>query len=215
LNSLLTDSGNKKLSPFAHLIPPNLLTLCGLAFSLLAVQEASRHRIVLGAAWLMLAGLTDLFDGLLARRWKRSEEQIEVGKQLDSLVDLVSFGFAPVLFAWFSGLRGIAGEVPLLFYFLACALRLAIFNARPTQGYYRGLPVTYIGLWLPLSVATTGFFGKPLLPWVLGSGFLIHGVLMHVDRKFPKPGGIWYGIFPAIAVGLAGAFFFLGLTKVW
>ena len=103
----------------------NALTLAGLAAavacSLLAINGLLAYAVVA----LMVSGLCDLFDGFVARKLNRTTEQRQFGGHLDSVVDACSFGFAPVVLMYASGLDS-AVEIPLLILFAACAVwRLA------------------------------------------------------------------------------------------
>src|SRR5215207_7693594 len=79
----------------------------------------------LGGALLAVALLLDILDGRVARKLQESSE---VGRELDSLADVVSFGVAPAVLGYAVGLRG-TGDVALLTVFLACGIsRLARYN---------------------------------------------------------------------------------------
>ncbi len=139
---------------------PNLLTLSNLACGLLAVIAifSSDYRL---AAWLVgVALVLDFLDGFTARLLKVHSE---IGKQLDSLADLVTFGVAPgfLLYRLFK-MSYLSGEpVPGFLPFIALlipvfsALRLAKFNVDTRQkDYFIGLPtpasailIFSLGLW--------------------------------------------------------------------
>lgn len=124
---------------------PNILTLSNLAAGLFAIQAIFREDFQI-AAWLLGASLLfDFLDGLTARALKVHSE---LGLQLDSLADLVSFGVAPG-FLWFSTFQhGAAVEpMPSFLPYLAflipifSALRLAKFNIDTRQSeHFIGLP---------------------------------------------------------------------------
>ncbi len=122
---------------------PNLLTLSNLACGLLAL-DAIYNGAFHHAVYLMLASqLFDFFDGFAARILKVSSE---MGKQLDSLADLVSFGLSPgfLMFHLILGLD-IEGQTWLPYTALAIPLlsawRLAVFNIDDRQtSYFIGLP---------------------------------------------------------------------------
>lgn len=122
---------------------PNLLTLSNLACGLLALDAifmgAFQH-----AMWLMLASLVlDFFDGLAARVLRVNSE---LGKQLDSLADLVSFGLSPgFLMFHIIAAQNLDGQEWLPYTALAIPLlsawRLAVFNIDDRQtNYFIGLP---------------------------------------------------------------------------
>jgi CDP-diacylglycerol--serine O-phosphatidyltransferase len=129
-------------------LAPNSLTLsslfCGFA-SLHVAHTATSARQFSIAAWLIVASmLFDLFDGRVARMTKAESE---LGVQLDSLADAVSFGVAPgtLLYLWGLESYGMVGMIPA-FVYVACAIvRLARFNVMASQHegpmrYFFGLP---------------------------------------------------------------------------
>ena len=61
---------------------------------------------------LVLSGICDAFDGIVARSKKdRTEEEKAFGIQLDSLCDVIAFGFFPAFFGYFIGMDGIIGVI--------------------------------------------------------------------------------------------------------
>ena len=87
-------------APIEDIHASNLLTYVALAAALGAVAMAV-EKSSFAAAGALLAGtaLADTFDGRFARRFPRTERQRQVGAQLDSLVDAIVFGLAPVVVA--------------------------------------------------------------------------------------------------------------------
>ena len=78
------------MSIFKHI--PNLITLGNLAFGILAILFAFGGNLTLASTCIILGVFLDFFDGFFARLLKASGE---MGKQLDSLADLITFGLAP------------------------------------------------------------------------------------------------------------------------
>jgi CDP-diacylglycerol---serine O-phosphatidyltransferase len=159
----------------------------------------------LGGALLVAALLLDILDGRVARKLKESSE---VGRELDSLADVVSFGVAPAVLGYSVGLRGI-GDVLVLAVFLACGIsRLARYNvtaegrsdASGKVRYFEGLPIPS-SLLLAAAMLALHALGRSLqnLPGgelrlgpaglhPLSALFLLHGFAM-VSRtiRIPKP----------------------------
>ena len=71
---------------------PNIFTLSNLSCGLIAVFLAFQSQLVLAGLFIVIGLFFDFFDGMLARIFKVSGE---LGKQLDSLADLITFGVAP------------------------------------------------------------------------------------------------------------------------
>jgi CDP-diacylglycerol--serine O-phosphatidyltransferase len=146
-----------------HSYIPDLLTLSNLLCGVLSMAEVSQGHVEAGA-WFILAGAGfDFFDGLAARALKVSSE---LGKQLDSLADVVSFGAAPAfiglhlsgaLHGELGGMDAALSYAPLLIA-AAAAYRLAKFNidTRQTTGFL-GLPTPANALyWVALALVAAG-----------------------------------------------------------
>ena len=163
---------------------PNLLT-CGnlLAGSLAVVFTLYHHRPDIAMALIVLAAVFDFFDGLVARALGVSSP---IGKDLDSLADVVSFGLAPATLVWYTlqglGITSIWSYGVFLLVAFA-ALRLAKFNNDTRQSTsFLGLPVPSNALFflgytssLPMVVFLLGSVGALVVTLVLT---LLFGSLM-------------------------------------
>ena len=190
-----------------HLDPATCLTLTGIALSVFAVVFTARGSLALGIICFMYAGLCDLFDGFVARRTTRTTEQADFGLQIDSIADMAAFGVAPAYIALHLGLASPIEVVALIFYMCCAGMRLAYFNVHGTTGdgklrYYTGLPVTYSALIFPVLLLFATSPGEPPLLWMVHGYFWICGALFVLRIPVPKPGGIFYVIFPVVAVVL-------------
>lgn len=123
---------------------PNALTSANLVFGCLAIMQALDGQLQQASYFIFSAAVLDFFDGFIARALKA---QSELGKQLDSLADVVSFGVAPgMIFYMFSkGCMATDGfcYVPYLSLLIPVfsALRLAKFNIDTRQtDRFIGLP---------------------------------------------------------------------------
>jgi CDP-diacylglycerol--serine O-phosphatidyltransferase len=128
----------------------NILTLLNLSLGGLSILFTVKNDLSLALIFIFLAALSDRFDGMVARKLGIESE---LGKQLDSLCDLISFGVAPALLLY-QGLL-FHYSVPAAFFtilYIACgALRLARFNVTESNGYFQGVPITLAGCLLTLS----------------------------------------------------------------
>ncbi len=152
---------------------PNLFTLLNLIFGCLAIVAILQNGIVIQYAadgsqlidipekiWMAslfigLAAVVDFLDGFVARLFKASSE---MGKQLDSLADVVSFGVAPAMIIYQFLRMAIAKEddglnasitwlVPAFLLAGASAWRLAKFNLDNSQSFgFKGVPTPAMGL---------------------------------------------------------------------
>ena len=126
---------------------PNAITAAALCAGLTGIRFGITHDFEKAVQAIVLAGILDGLDGRVARLLKA---QSRFGAELDSLADNVSFGVAPalVLFLWSLQDLPRVGWFAALAYAIACALRLARYNARidladeprKTAGFLTGVP---------------------------------------------------------------------------
>jgi len=104
-----------------------------------------------GLAWVFIVAaiVLDWLDGKVARLLAGRDLSNDLGKELDSLADLVSFGAAPALLVLFQVSKLSNANEPLFWatsiacgaYFVAGMVRLALFNLQSEKGVYTGLPI--------------------------------------------------------------------------
>jgi CDP-diacylglycerol--serine O-phosphatidyltransferase len=177
----------------------------GALFSVMTYLQVHEVKHIYFACGLVLAALIfDILDGRIAR-WRQKSSVL--GRELDSLADVISFGVAPAIIAYGCGMQGFYDRIILAF-FVACGVsRLARYNVTAealSEGtgkvkYFEGTPIpTSIVLVLVLAVAAwfgaVGeqlWFGKVTLigfelhPLVLL--FALSGSLMISRLRIPKP----------------------------
>ncbi|MBS4213771.1 MULTISPECIES: CDP-diacylglycerol--serine O-phosphatidyltransferase [Neobacillus] len=138
---------------FKHLIKaiPNLFTLGNLLCGVLSITLNMSGFIEAAAIFIFFSAVFDLLDGRIARKLKVNSE---LGVELDSLADIVSFGVAPALLFHSIAAPSILTSLAFILFPMMGALRLARFSVKPTIGYFKGLPIPAAGL--PL--AGMGFF---------------------------------------------------------
>ncbi|MES1215303.1 MAG: CDP-diacylglycerol--serine O-phosphatidyltransferase [Bacteroidota bacterium] len=152
---------------------PNLFTLLNLVFGCLAIVSVLQNGVTItvdasgtqlidmpeiiwmASFFIGLAAIVDFLDGFVARLFKASSE---MGKQLDSLADVVSFGVAPAMILYQFLRLSFAQEenglevsnlwlIPAFLIPCAAAWRLARFNLDSTQTYsFKGMPVPAVGI---------------------------------------------------------------------
>lgn len=137
---------------------PNIFTFINLSCGILSLL-ATFSENYLGASLLIItAALVDRYDGRIARYLNVSSD---LGKELDSLADLVSFGVAPSVLIFLcyklnqTGFIGVIGIIILLTFPICGAYRLARYNTTEFDGAFRGVPITITGSFLALFVAFT------------------------------------------------------------
>ena len=148
----------------ARVILPNMLTLIGVCIGLTSIRFALDERFELAIAAIIFAALIDGLDGRIARLIKGTSK---VGKELDSLTDMISFGVAPafIMYFWKLNTLGRFGWLLCLIYVICVALRLARFNIHSSQesswkdNFFEGVPSPAGGILVltPLIISLSGF----------------------------------------------------------
>ena len=148
----------------ARVILPNMLTLIGVCIGLTSIRFALDGRFELAIVAIIIAALIDGLDGRIARLIKGTSK---VGKELDSLTDMISFGVAPafIVFFWKLNTLGKFGWLLCLIFVICVALRLARFNVNSNQepswrdNFFEGVPSPAGGILVltPLIISLSGF----------------------------------------------------------
>ena len=119
---------NKK----TRVILPNMFTLIGVCIGLSSIKFAFDEKFTLSIIAIIVAAIIDGLDGRIARLIQATSK---VGKELDSLTDVISFGVAPafIMYFWKLNELGRIGWLICLIYVVCVALRLARFNVNSGQ----------------------------------------------------------------------------------
>ncbi len=175
----------------ARMILPNMLTLIGVCIGLTSIRFALSGEFHLAIIAIIFAALFDWLDGRIARLIKGTSE---VGKELDSLADVISFGVAPafIMYFWTLSSLGRLGWLLCLIYVICVALRLARFNVHSNQGpswkdnFFEGVPSPAGGILVltPLIVSLSNFDFIKLNNNIVVPAFFIVTSLLLIS-KFP------------------------------
>ncbi len=197
-----------------------ILTYLGLFSAIIGMCQSFEGHFKIALLCLMISGVCDMFDGTIARRVKRNEDEKSFGIQIDSLCDLICFGAFPAVIIfnfckyhgtdtfnfWFT-------TFCIAVYVLAAVIRLGYFNvseinrtAKETEKrkFYEGLPVTSAALLLPLFLVIDLFVGNSFHVRFYNIGLLIIGILFVSKIKIRKP--YFKGL---LLVALIGAILFM------
>jgi CDP-diacylglycerol---serine O-phosphatidyltransferase len=177
-------------------VMPSAFTLGNLFFGFWAVVSAFNGNFRWAGWFIVFSGLLDMLDGRVARL---SNTGSRFGAELDSLVDVISFGVAPALLIYFLDFAS-AGRFAWILsyiYVTAVALRLARFNVlsagKPSTGWFTGLPSPSAGMtlavyypfsqteWYRASVAYLDLQHQGLVVLML-----LLALLMVSNVKYPK-----------------------------
>ena len=132
---------NKKTRVILH----NMFTLVGVCIGLSSIKFAFDEKFTLSIIAIIVAAIIDGLDGRIARLIQGTSK---VGKELDSLTDVISFGVAPafIMYFWKLNELGRVGWLICLIYVVCVALRLARFNVNSGQepswkdNFFEGVP---------------------------------------------------------------------------
>jgi CDP-diacylglycerol--serine O-phosphatidyltransferase len=183
----------------------NAISGVGALFSTMSYLQFGDIRHIYFACGLLLAALIfDVLDGRIAR-WRQKTSAM--GRELDSLADVISFGVAPAIMGYALGMQGLYDRI-ILCYFVACGVsRLARYNVTAEElsaggdkvKFFEGTPIPtslvivgllFVAAWTG-AVRDTLWFGELTL-----AGFTIHplvlifalsGSLMISRLRLPKP----------------------------
>ena len=147
----------------ARMILPNAITLIGVCIGLSSIKFALDGKFTLAVIAILFAGLMDALDGRIARLIKGTSK---MGKELDSLGDVISFGVAPAFIMYFWNLQYLdkLGWFVCLLYVVCVALRLARFNVSSSEepswkdNFFEGVPAPAGGIivLMPLVLSFSG-----------------------------------------------------------
>lgn len=182
----------------------NAVSGVGALFSMMTYLQVGEPRHVYYACALVVAALIfDVLDGRIAR-WRSTSSAL--GRELDSLADVISFGVVPAVIGYGCGMQGLVDRV-VLGYFVACGVsRLARYNVTAealSEGsgkvkYFEGTPIPtslllVVVLWVATGQGAIGeelwfgavrLFGFTLHPLALM--FALSGSLMISRIRIPK-----------------------------
>ena len=149
---------------------PNILTCLNLVCGCIGIFFTLENRSFPAAYFIWAAGVFDFFDGFVARLLKVSSP---IGKELDSLADMVSFGVLPavVMYTLIKNTTSIEW-LPFVAILIAVfsAVRLAIFNIDETQtDSFRGLPTPANALF----ISGIALFSQEAFPWLFETQVLL------------------------------------------
>ncbi len=199
------------------IVMPSAFTLGNLFFGFWAMVSAFQGNFTWAAWFVVFAGVLDMLDGRLARM---SKAGTRFGAELDSLVDIISFGVAPAMIMYFLEFSqaGRFAWVLCWIYVVAVAVRLARYNitshGQPPTSWFTGLPSPAAGMTLAVyyPFSRTEWYQASLAYLNLQHDglvllLLLLSVLMVSNVRYPKFPGI--GIRSIRAV--AGTLFILAL----
>ena len=183
------------------------LSYAGVASSCIGIfLSIVEHKYNFSCICLIFAGICDLLDGFIARRdHSRKTEDHQFGIELDSLADSINFIALPVVILCSMDMQSLCEIIPIVMFSVCGVARLAYFNtyALKTHGavpYYRGLPVTYTALIIPVCFLAFDSLIPSLTRELLLIVITIIGVFNILDIRIAKPAAKIYWVFIVLAI---------------
>jgi len=172
---------------------PSLFTLTNMAFGIMAILSVAEEQFIKACYFIVGSYIMDILDGRVARM---IGAETEIGVELDSFSDLISFGIAPAYMIYEFALRGYGiGAYPVVIIYIMCgALRLARFNLKSLQGessknFFQGLPI-------PAAAGVIVFF-------ILSYSLIENDTPAKSIKIIAKQMPFLYGVFPFIIIGIS------------
>ena len=175
-----------------------ILTYLSLVSAVLGMVYGGNGNFTAAILCLMVSGICDMFDGRVARSKKnRTADEKAFGIQLDSLVDVVSFGVFPGYLCYCMGVDSPIGIAVICCYCICAVIRLAFFNVMEAKRqqveegcnqFYRGLPVTTISMIFPAVYLLRGIVPSGIYPVVLTCMLAVVAFLFILDVPIRKLG---------------------------
>jgi CDP-diacylglycerol--serine O-phosphatidyltransferase len=220
------EGGRGQLNDSLRRLLPSLITFTGLVCAFSAVVLAMHEALTAAGVCILIGYVLDALDGGMARRLGVTSA---FGLQLDSLVDVVTFGVAPSALVY-QYLRQLAVApvtvwVVCVGYMVGGVFRLARFNLLPTKESHSdsmGLTISTSGATLALSVLSDRAYDHRLIPAFVFLALVVALTLLMVSRiRYPAMGSVfrrrWLSVTALVvasvlAIWLSPQLVWLGLT---
>lgn len=160
----------------------NVVTILNIIFGTLSIIYVLAGDYKMAAILIIVAVIMDGMDGKIARKFDSTSD---LGKELDSLCDLVSFGVAPAILLFAQILQSqfrMLGLLAIILYVVCGALRLARFNILNISDYFLGIPITIAGLLM----AMLSLLANWLSPVIIILVVFILALFMISNIRIPK-----------------------------
>jgi phosphatidylserine synthase len=188
-------NNNKQISVLSFLKDlPNICSLLGLMSAIIGIYFALQGIFQLAIIGVLWAVLFDWFDGIIARKMKgRTKVQGDFGAQLDSMIDIVSFGILPAIILLSYGDYKIWFLPGVFIIVAASAVRLTYFNVYGLidSKTYKGFPLDNNVLILALVFLLEGFFTPFTFSIIIYALMMLLSALNLSSIPTPKFGGKW------------------------
>lgn len=193
----------------------SMFSYIGLLFGVISIYFSNTQNLKLALISLMFASLIDIFDGTIARKFKRTDKEKQFGIELDSILDTFNFGAVPVIIYFNLGFTQWYDYIIAFLYLSVVTMRLAYFNtdlvnlkgANKRYEIYYGFPVTIIPLIMIISYI---IYKVTNISFIFQAFMVISMILFITKIKVKRYKNKWFNI-GLIALGLILIFAMLGV----
>ncbi len=212
----MSDSRQVSMLGFAKDLP-NICSLVGLLCTVFGIYFAIEGNFLAAIIGVLWAVLFDWYDGIIARKMKgRTKIQGEFGGQLDSMIDIVSFGILPAILLLSYGNYNM-WFIPGAFIIVATsAIRLSYFNVFGLidSKTYRGMPLDNNVLILAFLFLFESFFHHSTFSIIIYVIMMLLSALNLSSIPTPKFGGKWVYVLDVYVVALTLIFAWIIWSRV-
>lgn len=192
------------------------ITYLGVISGTVGMYFAYFHHITYALICLIFSGICDAFDGKIARKCKRTSNEKYFGIQIDSLADMVSFIFLPIVIFYGLGFTSWYNILIFALFTLGGVIRLGYFNVIAEEkavnnpvSYYSGLPVTASAAIFPLVYFLVNFTTTLEFKMIYSITMLFVACLYVLNFKVKKPDAKTIYIFVIGGAALIAALYLL------
>lgn len=212
----MSDSRQVSMLGFAKDLP-NICSLTGLLCAVFGIYFAIEGNFLAAIIGVLWAVLFDWYDGIIARKMKgRTKIQGEFGRQLDSMIDIVSFGILPAILLLSYGNYNI-WFIPGAFIIVATsAIRLSFFNVFGliNSKTYRGMPLDNNVLILAFLFLFESYFEHSTFSIIIYVILMLLSALNLSSIPTPKFGGKWVYVLDVYVLTLTSIFVWIIWSQV-
>ena len=189
-----------------------ILTYIGLSIAVTGMALAiSGADIKYAFLCLMLSGICDLFDGAVARKVDRDDEEKAFGVEQDSLCDVICFVAFPIVILTSMGFNRIWHIAAYAVFAICGVARLGYFNIKTADinkpaKYFTGVPVTYSALIFPVLYLVSFVMPKNIFEVFVVLFVLTKAFFEILNIKVPKPGKISYVVFSLLGIAMISVY---------
>lgn len=195
----------------------SMFSYIGLLFGVISIYFSRTNNVKLSLLFLMFASLIDIFDGTIARKFKRTEKEKQFGIEIDSILDTINFGVIPIIIYLNMGYSSWYNYIISFLYLSVITMRLAYFNTdlvnlkgiNKNYEIYYGFPVTTIPMFLILGFLICSITKlKLIMPLTM----IISMILFITKIKIKRYKNKWFNII-LIIIGLSLIALMFGVVK--